>query len=727
MTTTMFDRKWRKNLPPMTLSLIRQRCRTTNQSATITATFRIMVMLFFLTRTSTIITAVNALVTTNIAADGCFCLRRSKVLLQRNSIKDEMMRIEATCPIECILRQKQSSKYDYIGRRHVSSRLVLHAKDNKQNDYDDNNKRTGKNYETDTEDSIRRGGGIFGYFSGDGNDKDGKEKDSSKSEKNERKIKAKKDEKEGKSWVSRLTKKLISSEPPPLTEEEKRKLKRDEEIESVIASIRTVRRRCLQILRLNDDKSSVNSSSVSAADAAALLEEIDKEEALLLGRKPVKRTADGTIIVNINDKTNVEQRNFAPLRPITETFEKIEQDLLRIRGEQLMLVSQQQQKKQNIVGEKITEKITQLSKPKKEPEAILSTGKQQLRDLWGRIQKNRKDREQQQKLDMKKKEEEKKRVAQREKEFEEKAAKERMEQLRRVQKEREQLERELKKRQKKEERERKEKEQREKEQRERDRELKELQEQVRQKREKLKGREELGWFERAFGERIDENKEKDEPPTSKKAVNGTITQGISSGLTTASSFISGVWESVSSGGTTTEEEEWLIVCPKTRLSPGEIVAVTKAGIDLLIVASKDGNRLYCIENSCPHLGTPLETGTLERRKMEKSTSTSQKNAMGNIVDAAAAAASGTSFANNDGCEDCIVCPLHQTVFALENGESRGEWCPYPPIIGPLTGALKGRSNLPTFSIRTRGKNVEVKINSMLDDDMNNNIDPKKSK
>ena len=68
----------------------------------------------------------------------------------------------------------------------------------------------------------------------------------------------------------------------------------------------------------------------------------------------------------------------------------------------------------------------------------------------------------------------------------------------------------------------------------------------------------------------------------------------------------------------------------------------------------------------------------------------------------------------DGCEDCIVCPLHKTAFALESGEVRGEWCPYPPVIGKLTGALKKQSNLPVFDVRTRGKNIEVRLNTPVE-------------
>ena len=69
-----------------------------------------------------------------------------------------------------------------------------------------------------------------------------------------------------------------------------------------------------------------------------------------------------------------------------------------------------------------------------------------------------------------------------------------------------------------------------------------------------------------------------------------------------------------------KEEEWIVVAPKTRIMPGEIVPLTVAGIDLLLVASKDGSQLHCIANSCPHLGTPLELASLERRPIEPSSS-----------------------------------------------------------------------------------------------------------
>jgi len=168
------------------------------------------------------------------------------------------------------------------------------------------------------------------------------------------------------------------------------------------------------------------------------------------------------------------------------------------------------------------------------------------------------------------------------------------------------------------------------------------------------------------------------------------------------------------------EEGWIIVAPKTQISPGEIVAVSSAGIDLLLVASKDGS-LHCLANSCPHLGTPLEVGSLKRFPIESSlddgeadvgTNNNNNNDVKITKDTSFFKESDISrMLSQDGCEDCIVCPLHKTAFALESGEVRGEWCPYPPVIGKITGALKQQSNLPIFDVRTRGKNIEVRLNT----------------
>jgi len=143
-----------------------------------------------------------------------------------------------------------------------------------------------------------------------------------------------------------------------------------------------------------------------------------------------------------------------------------------------------------------------------------------------------------------------------------------------------------------------------------------------------------------------------------------------------------------------DEEEWAVVFPKTRIDPGEVVPVTIGGIDLLVVASRDGEKLYCLENSCSHLGTPLETGMIEQRPAEDKKRT-------------------FPITKEPDMEDCIVCPTHKTAFALESGEVRGSWCPYPPVLGKMMGNVKNPAPVTVFEIRAKGKNIEARINSPL--------------
>ena len=160
------------------------------------------------------------------------------------------------------------------------------------------------------------------------------------------------------------------------------------------------------------------------------------------------------------------------------------------------------------------------------------------------------------------------------------------------------------------------------------------------------------------------------------------------------------------------DEEWIPVARKWAIAPGEIKPIEAAGLDLLLVASKDGAKLHCVANACPHLGTPLELAMLERRPIESSSDPTKQEGGGGIV--VPDILEETLIANllaQDGCEDCIVCPLHHTAFALESGEVRGEWCPYPPVIGKMMGTVKTKEKLPVFDTRVKGKDIQVRLNT----------------
>lgn len=110
------------------------------------------------------------------------------------------------------------------------------------------------------------------------------------------------------------------------------------------------------------------------------------------------------------------------------------------------------------------------------------------------------------------------------------------------------------------------------------------------------------------------------------------------------------------------KEEWVVACPKTRVGPGQITPCTVNGLDIIIFASRDGQRLDAFANACPHLGSPFDLATIERKPVMEDKRKKD---------------------DGEGCVDCIVCPVHQTAFEIQSGEVRGEWCPYPPVLGGI--------------------------------------------
>ena len=99
------------------------------------------------------------------------------------------------------------------------------------------------------------------------------------------------------------------------------------------------------------------------------------------------------------------------------------------------------------------------------------------------------------------------------------------------------------------------------------------------------------------------------------------------------------------------------------LANKELRAKTIAGNDVLIGKDESG-KLFVVGNLCPHIGTPMSEGA-------------------------------------DVIGDVIVCPLHGSSFKVTTGELI-DWCPSPPIIGPLTGLVIEKKNLLVFEVRESG-------------------------
>merc|ERR1712174_114617 len=106
------------------------------------------------------------------------------------------------------------------------------------------------------------------------------------------------------------------------------------------------------------------------------------------------------------------------------------------------------------------------------------------------------------------------------------------------------------------------------------------------------------------------------------------------------------------------------------LQATELKAKNLAGVDVLV--GKDGSgKLFCVGNLCPHIGTPMSEGA-------------------------------------DVIGDVIVCPLHGSSWNVFSGDLI-DWCPSPPIIGPLTGIIVEKKNLAIFEVRSAffGGDIEV--------------------
>mmetsp|Transcript_15587 Transcript_15587/g.25825 ORF Transcript_15587/g.25825 Transcript_15587/m.25825 type:complete len:248 (-) Transcript_15587:673-1416(-) len=123
---------------------------------------------------------------------------------------------------------------------------------------------------------------------------------------------------------------------------------------------------------------------------------------------------------------------------------------------------------------------------------------------------------------------------------------------------------------------------------------------------------------------------------------------------------------------------WYTVLPGSSLAPGEKTNVfipfrsgEGAGLDVLIVRDFNG-QVFASSNVCPHLGTPLHTGKVSQ-------------------------------------DGSIICSQHRSAWDLKTGEVKGEWCPYPPVLGKVFAAVAPPAPLLTYQARESGSGIEIYV------------------
>jgi len=119
---------------------------------------------------------------------------------------------------------------------------------------------------------------------------------------------------------------------------------------------------------------------------------------------------------------------------------------------------------------------------------------------------------------------------------------------------------------------------------------------------------------------------------------------------------------------TMKTDVWVPLVETAALEPGELKAVYTTGQSILVTCDLDG-QVYASSNICPHLGTPLTDGSV-----------------------------------GDGV---LTCAQHKSSWDLKTGELAGEWCPFPPVLGPLLGKLQAPSRLAVFPVRENSGTIEA--------------------
>lgn len=115
-------------------------------------------------------------------------------------------------------------------------------------------------------------------------------------------------------------------------------------------------------------------------------------------------------------------------------------------------------------------------------------------------------------------------------------------------------------------------------------------------------------------------------------------------------------------------DAWVPLLDTAEIAPGELRGVVTNNLNILVSCDFDG-QVYASANICPHLGTPLTDGSI-----------------------------------GDGV---LTCTQHKSSWDLSTGNLSGDWCPFPPLVGPLLGKLQGARPLTVYSVRENNGQIEA--------------------
>lgn len=119
---------------------------------------------------------------------------------------------------------------------------------------------------------------------------------------------------------------------------------------------------------------------------------------------------------------------------------------------------------------------------------------------------------------------------------------------------------------------------------------------------------------------------------------------------------------------------WIEALPETELPKGSRKAVKIGEMTVLLLWEED--KLHAVNNRCPHLGYPLQAGSLRNGELH--------------------------------------CPFHRSAFVLETGDVV-DWSPWPPGLGILAGKLSPEKALEVFATKIESGTIFIEMDASTEE------------